>query len=212
MNINPSPLYFHKMVENNNLENISGPLFETYGNLVKGTMQHAYQINEQRENREDLNKARFYVAESSVIVRENGEFSLYLTRGEENNLILNNLPDVQRQLQEFNGRYEHYSQKDITRVISDHNVKQFDLNSLTMHDFGGGFDEHGANFSLPLNRPDLLNSQQKDYVARVLTENEDYGLAVERLKMMGIESATFSFLSPASIKNIFNFYEWLWSL
>lgn len=192
------------MVLGNNLENINGPLTTSYPRIVQGTLQHAHQLSEERLIREHLREGRFYVAESAIAVPSLDGHLLYLTRGEKNNLVLQNLSEVEKRSKE-SVCYVHDSRRDIERIVSDPSTSRFDLGLLTDFDMGGGPDDASATFSLPLDNPDQLNDEQKRYVAAALTQERDYSLAVERLKMAGIERASFSFISPKSLTNLFNY-------
>ena len=194
------------MVQNEKLVDIDCSLREALEEVVLDTIQHAYEISAERLTQETLQGTRYLVAESAVVVPSKDGQTLYLTRGIENNLVLQNLSGVERQLK-TSVYVVHNSQEDIERIGSDSSTTKFDLDALTMCDYGGGVDSASANFTLPLENPDLLNGEQRRYVTRVLTENGDYETAVENLKMMGAEKAVFSFLSPKSLTNVFNYRE-----
>ncbi|MBT6774447.1 hypothetical protein HOA91_03685 [Candidatus Woesearchaeota archaeon] len=194
------------MVQNEKLVDIDCSLREALEEVVLDTIQHGYELSVKRLKQEALQGTRYLVAESAIAVPSKDGHTLYLTRGIENNLVLQNLSKVERQLK-TSVYVVHNSQEDVERVISDPNTGEFNLNTLTGYDFGGGVDSASAGFTLGLGNPDLLNDEQRNYVGRVLTETGNYETAVENLKMMGVEKAAFSFLSPRSLTNVFNYRE-----
>lgn len=184
-------------LEEGTLENIVGKLAETFPQLERSTIQHAYQITTERRTNPELRDTEFYTADSALYTVEKegsrNEVFLYLGRGD-TNPIFNNIEEATQQLIQTRNYFP--PREDIEAVKSAESTLRVKLSDLKLQKSDYGF----SYFEIDTANYDKLNSEQRRVAEHVYGQEENFEQNMEMLRQNGINKTEVSVLNPDYVK------------
>ena len=156
------------------LENIIGPLADSFKKLNPKTIQHSHEIMSQRYMEESLRSNWFYTADFQLYSVENGKVYLNMAT-KENNLIFKHIDEATKQLIKENDYFP--AKKEADKIVKAKSTLKIDLAKLTLVKN----DNECSYFNISTTNYDKLNKAERVLAERVYGSGEDFKKNIEML-------------------------------
>ncbi|MEK6948600.1 MAG: hypothetical protein AABX34_00130 [Nanoarchaeota archaeon] len=186
------------------LENIIGPLTESFPQLDHSTIQHGAQIHNDRINAEEplrteLRSASFYTADFALYrVKENGVI-LYLAKGEDN-LIFDNIGEATAQLLKTKNYVP--CKEGIDKVVKSVTIVRINLSNVRLKELEGveAFKGEISYLEIDTNNYANLNEDEKKLAGVIYGQGNEFQKNMNSLNENGIKQARICVLNPGYVR------------
>ncbi len=175
------------------LENIAGRLIDTYSQFQPETIQHSYEIQNDRRLSKCSKNNWFWTADFPMYKAEGKEPVLYMA-DRSDNLIFQNIEEAIKQIRASNN-YKPTEQgiKAVLLAVEKGNAEKFALSDLKLKKH----DDEFSYFEINTAKPEKLNDAQVRFAKRVHGRTDsDFSANMKMLKDAGIDTTRIYFLNP----------------
>ena len=175
------------------LENIAGRLIDTYSQFQPETIQHSYEIQNDRRLSKCSKNNWFWTADFPMYKAEGKEPVLYMA-DRSDNLIFQNIEEAIKQIRASNN-YKPTEQgiKAVLLAVEKGNAEKFALSDLKLKKH----DDEFSYFEINTAKPEKLNEGQLKYAKRVHGRTDsDFSANMKMLNDAKIDNTRVYFLNP----------------